>query len=406
MTTNATPDSTYEQSKRNIRLLVLDIAWFGLALPATSQFLAIYAIRLDASAALLGWLAALPAIIALATSSLAQWWRNRYPRLMAALFWPALGFRFVFLFPALVAFLPAAWQPAGLIVAVALPAIPQGMASVLFLVMMRESVENDQITALLGRRAMAFNAAVTISTLAFGFWLGQVAFPINYQIMYVVAFGLSLISFQKMLRVRVLSSDPVYLPDHPPIRPWQSPVFRRVARFTVTTHIAFFSLVPIIPLRLVDEMGADEGFVSIFALSGTLAGAVMAVYTHQIVRQIGSSATIAVGMIGTAVGAAMIALIDTLYLAPLAGVLMGAFWTMSAISQFAYFNANAPAESLTSFMTVYNQVVMLSVFAGPMIGSQLVSSTPLTLTTVLLIGVGLRILSAGAVLVDDWRERR
>jgi hypothetical protein len=60
-----------EQAKINFRLMVLDIAWFGLGLPAVARFLAVYLIRLDASPTLLGWQAALPAIVALVTSSLA-----------------------------------------------------------------------------------------------------------------------------------------------------------------------------------------------------------------------------------------------------------------------------------------------------------------------------------------------
>ena len=77
--TSPSTESTYVQAQKNFSLLVADIGWFGLALPATSQFLAIYAIRLDASAALLGWLAALPSIVALISSTFAQWWRKRYP---------------------------------------------------------------------------------------------------------------------------------------------------------------------------------------------------------------------------------------------------------------------------------------------------------------------------------------
>ncbi|NLE50566.1 MAG: hypothetical protein GX613_04110, partial [Chloroflexi bacterium] len=53
--------------------------WFGLAFPSTARFLSVYAIRLGASAALLGWISALPAIILLIMSAFAPWWRKRYP---------------------------------------------------------------------------------------------------------------------------------------------------------------------------------------------------------------------------------------------------------------------------------------------------------------------------------------
>jgi MFS family permease len=400
MTTGAATRSPYEQSLINFRLLVLEIAWFGLAVPSTAQFLAVYAVRLDASAALLGWLTALPAIAALATSSLAQWWRSRYVTMLEALFWPAFSFRLVFFLPALTPFLPDAWQPVWLVVSVVLPALPQGVASVLFLVIMRESVSKDQLTTLMGRRSMFFNVAVAASTLAFGLLLDQMAFPVNYQIMFVIAFGFSLMSLRGVMRLRVLSGVPVHLPDRSaPARPWQSPGLRRAALFSAATHLSFFFIVPIVPLRLVDELGADEGFVSIFAMAGTAAGAIMAAYTGRVVAHYGSHVTMAVGMVGSGVAGVMLAMMESRDLALPASVISGIFWTMAAISQFTHFSENAPAENATSYMTVYNQVIMLAVFAGPMIGSQL-ASLGLSLVTVLWIGAGLRMVAAAIVAVD------
>ncbi len=257
-----------DQVKANLRLLVLDIAWFGLAFPATASFLAVYAIRLDAPPVLLGWLTALPAIVGLITSGLAGWWRGRYPDTVGAMFWPALGFRLAFLLPAFAPFFPAAWRPAWLLVAVGLPAIPQGVASVLFLVLLRESTESHRLAALMGRRSLVFNVTVAISTLAFGLWLEAAPFPLNYQVMFVASFALALMSLQNALKVRPLVAASLPATGQPPLQPWRSPVFRRVAWITVVTHVALFALAPVIPLRLVDEMGASDGFMSLFAMSG------------------------------------------------------------------------------------------------------------------------------------------
>jgi hypothetical protein len=71
-------------------------------------------------------------------------------------------------------------------------------------------------------------------------------------------------------------------------------------------------------------------------------------------------------------------------------------WTMAGICLFGYFSENAPPESLTRFTTAYNQVVMLAVFVGPLLGSQL-AETPLGLTTVLALGAGLRLLAAAII---------
>ncbi len=396
-TTASSPSAS--QSRANFRHLVQDITWFGLAMPATARFLSVYAIRLDASAALLGWLAALPSLIALVTSSWAAWWRGRHTTMTQAMWWPGLLYRLTFLLPAFAPLFPAEMQPWWLVVAVALPAAANGISSVLFLVLMRQAVEPSQLTVLLSRRSLAFNVAVGVSTLAFGLWLELMPFPANYQVMFVVSFALSLGSFINVQRTRELAPADISPPDHSPVRPWQSAVFRRTALTAVLVHIAFFSISAIIPLRLMDELGADEAFMSVYSVAELAAAASIATVTYRIVRHIGALMTIAIGMAVTGVAAGVLVIASSLPLTLIGAVLSGAAWTMAAISLFGYFSENAPAENLTRFMTVYNQVVLLAVFVGPLLGSQL-ANTSLSLTTVLALGMALR-LAAGSIVALD-----
>lgn len=379
-------------SRANFRLLVLDIAWFGVAFPATSRFLSVYAIRLGASPMLLGLLAALPSIIALGTSSLTVWWRRRFPDSVKAQFWPGVGFRLVFLLPAFTPLFPDDWQTAWLLVAVSLPAFAQGLSGVVFLVLLRETIDRSQLTALMSRRSVIFNVVVAISTLALGFWLGAVAFPINYQVMFVGAFLASLISLRSVSRTQVIEPEPPPPADQPPIKGFRSPAFRRVAYITILIHVTFFSILALIPLRLVDTLGADEGFMSIFALAELIAAASLAAFTDRIVKRIGSMITMAIGMVGTGIAGFAIALAPSMWLTLPAAALSGAMWTMTAISLFGYFSENTPPDRVTRYSTLYNQIIMLSVFVGPLVGSQL-AGTPLGLTNMLLIGSALRLLA-------------
>jgi len=403
--------TTSELAERNFTRLVLDIAWFGLAVPATARFLSVYAIRLDASPVLLGWLTALPAIIALATSGLSAWWRRRHATTVQAIVWPGLGYRFIFLLPAFTPFLPEAWQPWWLVLAVALPAFPQGISSVMFLVMLRESVENSRITALMSRRSLIFNVTVAVGTLAFGVWLEEAPFPLNYQVMFLAAFVFSLMSYLNVQRVQALAPEPV-TPEPgavAPVKPWKSLAFQRVAFICIVMHVSFFTLSPIIPLHLVDGLGASEGFMSIFAVAELIAAAAMAALTNRIVRRIGTRPTIAAGMFVTAVSSLILALTPYLPVTLFASALSGAGWTVAAISLFAFFSENTPADSLTPYSTLYNQIVMLSVFVGPILGSQLASSS-IDLTAVLLIGTVLRVIAALLIPLDLFgrpnRQRR
>ncbi len=110
----------------------MDIAWFGLAMAATSRFLSVFAIRLGADANDLGLMSSLPNLVLIVSSGMAVWWRLRYETSQRALTLPGVGFRMVFLLPALTPSMPEPLQIPWLILSVTLPAVPQGIAGAVF----------------------------------------------------------------------------------------------------------------------------------------------------------------------------------------------------------------------------------------------------------------------------------
>ncbi|MBZ0279024.1 MAG: MFS transporter [Anaerolineae bacterium] len=378
----------------NFHHLVQDIVWFGMALPATTRFISVYAVRVGAGPDTLGWLTSLPAILVLVSAALTNWWMKRYSSSVKAIFWPALGFRLAFLLPALTPFFPTEWQPIWLILSLTLPALPQGVGGVVFLVMMREAIDQSEIPPLLSRRSLALNIAVGASGLVLGFWLEKAPFPLNYQVMYIVAFALALISLWHVMQVDV---QPVATetPQAKPTsgrNPWRTPAFLRVGFVAVAMHLAFFSVLPVTPLHLVNNLGASEGFMAIFALFELGAGALSSMYTLRLTERIGNLNTIALAMVGTAIGAFIIALSPYLVMTLPASAILGASWTAAGIGLFAYFTESTPQEDLTPFTMAYMQVVYLAVFVAPMIGTAL-SKSGISLISVILFGAGLRILA-------------
>lgn len=390
---------TLEQS--NFNHLVADIAWFGLALPATTRFLSTYAIHLGADANQLTWLASLPALVLLFSASLSARWMAYFSNSVKATSLPGLGFRLQFLLPALTPLMPHAFQPTWLILSLLIPAIPQGIASVTFLVMFREAVNEKTVPQLLSRRMMALNITVALSGLALGIWLEHVPFPLNYQVMFVVAFLLALVSLKHVVSVRV---EPKAAPEVQPTRSeglstwgaWRSPLFMTVAFVTGLTHIAFFSMNALIPLHLVNHLGATEGFISQFGVAELAAGAGAAMFAGQIVTKIGNRPMIALAMVGTAISALIIALTPNLYVTLIASAISGASWTMVGIGLFAYFSETTPSENKTVFTTAYTQAIYIAMFVGPIIGTTL-NNMGASLVMVLVIGAGLR-LAAGVLI--------
>ncbi|HML23323.1 MAG TPA: MFS transporter [Aggregatilinea sp.] len=376
----------------NFRHLVLDVAFFGLATPALSRFLSVYAIRLDADAMLLGWLTALPFVFQMLSSSLAATWRKRFPDTVAALFWPGLFYRLTFLLPAFTPFFPREWQPVWLVVSVALPALPQGISSVLFLVILREGTETGQLSPLMSRRSFFYNITVAVGTVGMGLLLEEGPFPLSYQIMYVIAFILVMVSLLHVNHVKILSPEPILAVSTSSWRLLRSPEFQRIAFVAVTSHIAFFTINALIPLRLVEDLGADEGFMSIFGLFELIAAAMIATQSPRIARKIGTRSAIGVGMLGASVAALVLALANNLYVTLPASALSGASWTLSAINIFNYFSETSPRENLTRYSTLYNQIVALALFVAPMAGSKLVNMGA-SLTAVLLLGAVMRLVA-------------
>jgi MFS family permease len=417
--------------KANFSHLVGDIAWFGLAMAATSRFLSVYAIRLGATPADLGWISALPALLLLVSASFGTWWARRYGNPVRSLFWPGVGMRLMFLLPAFAPFLPPHLQPAWLILSVSLPALPQGIASVVFFVVMRGSIDPAHMTRLLSRRQLAVNVCVAIGALAFGFWLKSVPFPLNYQIMFLVAFLFSLGSLYHCIRLRVADhkratteialsgasvteTEPV-VRNHATksffasmVKPFRSASFRRVGFLAALIHVTFFFLVPIVPLFLVNHLGADEGYMAVFALIELASGATASILAPRITARIGTRPMMALAIGGTALAALIIALAPNLYVALIAAAFSGGCWTAAAgVGIFTYFVDNTPAEDMSTHSTAYHQIIGLSTFIGPMLGSMLANGG-VNLVILMMFGAALRLFAAPLIessFFARWRTR-
>ncbi len=386
------------------------MVWYSAGIAAVGRFLSIYAIRAGASPVDLGWISSLPALIVLITASFGGWWSRRYPNAARAIYWPALGQRFAFLLPALTPLLPLRWQPLWLILSVSIPAIPQGVAAVPFMVMMRDAVYPSQMPRLLALRQIAANACVAIAAIIFGLWLEAAPYPLNYVIMFLLSFALSLISLYYCTSIRELSPESdAAVNVAPAIRqtqanPWRERSFQKIAFITVTIHIAFFILVPLVPLFLVSRLGADEGYMAIYALVELAAGTLGSILGPYVERRIGARPMIALCIAFTALNGVIIALAPNLTVALFAAIFSGAFWTMGAgVSLYNFIYANTPNERMTDYSTAFNQVANLAIFIAPMIGSVLANSG-MSLVLLMLIGGALRLLAAPMVESSLFRK--
>jgi hypothetical protein len=82
--------------------------------------------------------------------------------------------------------------------------------------------------------------------------------------------------------------------------------------------------------------------------------------------------------------------------------LTGFSWTIAVVGVFGFFMKRTPVEAMQRGTVLYQQVISLGLFVGPLIGSTL-ADLGINLVTVLLIGAALRLI-AGWLVMETRRS--
>jgi MFS family permease len=387
--------------------LTWDIVWFGIAWVTVTRFLSVYAIRVGATPTELGWLTAGPPLGMLIASVISVWWRARFPDSIRAILLPSLLFRFSFLLLALTPLFPTAYQPLWLIIAVTLPSLPQGISNIMFMGLLKETTPQSRMTLLFGRRTLAVNIALGAGALGFGLMLEQIPYPWNYVAMFGFAFLAAMLSQWHLTNLRPLPEEAT--PAPPPttqhqVQPWREPRFRTLTIVSVVSHIAFFAVAPVMALRLVEGLGAGEGFMAIFSVVELAAAAGVAVFITRIVSRVGNRAMVGAAMLVTVAGALVAGTASTLTGALLAAAFTGGGWSTAEIGLVGYFTETIPTKDAARYTRAYSQAVWLAIFCAPFIGSTL-AELGVPLGSTLVLGALLR-LGAGLFVLDLVPVRR
>jgi MFS family permease len=382
----------------NYHHFVWDIVWYGIALAATKSFLQIYAIRLNASPLQIALITSLPAICALLSSvAFSSRWRNRFTSTSRAISFPAFCQRFIFLLPAFAPFFPVEWRAVWLIFAICLPALGEGVASVVFLSMFRETIPETRTTSLLSVRSLAVNVVLGLTTIILLGWfgLGVVPYPLNYQLMFGIAFVAAFASLWHVTRVRSNDTPKVTTQTQSKVNAWRSTGFRQVVFAVVVTHVAFMSVYAVQPLHLVKQLGANEAFMAAFGLMELLGGIIASLLATRIIARIGNSNTMVLSMIATAIGSLIIALAPNLWMTLIAAVYTWGGWTLTGITLFRLFTEktrDVQPQDMVKFSGAYYQTIAISVFIGPLLGSSFANGG-VSVVLLLVVGAVLRLVA-------------
>lgn len=406
-------DMPSPEERRNARLLRYEAPFTSLALGGVPNFIALFAIELGASNALVGWLTSGPALLNLGwlipCGRLVQRARS-YGYALAA---GALFQRLLLIALAGVVFLPASWRPAAVVLLVTLSTLPNTMWGISFHTASGELFSPQHLTRLVGQRWAAANITSVIGMLALGKLIDALPFPLNFQVMFV---GIGVVTLTSVALVLRLRFPPRTRSSFEKMAIWQmvrvpSELWRRYRPFIsyeagiLIAQLALYAAVPLLRIYWVRDLHATGGWVgaltAVFSVGATLGNLLWGRWSHPsrdrrnvLIASCGVLA--AYPMLTAAFGS----------LAPLLGVMFLAGF-FSGGNDLLLFNRTVqltPRDQRPTFIAFHNITINSAAFAGPLLSTILAELWGARMVLVVIGALGL--LGALLIYLLGWGELR
>jgi Na+/melibiose symporter-like transporter len=188
---------------RNQRSVVIDGIGVGIV-GGIATFLAVFLARLGASPLLVGLLTSMPAftglLLAIPVGRMLERQKNIVPWYSRARVWVQATYALTGVLPFII---PISYVPTAVIVIWAIATIPQTIVNITFTVVMGAAAGPQRRQQLMSWRWSTLGAATAISVAGAGWLLEQYAFPINYQIVFLVSFLGGMLSFFFSSRIEI-----------------------------------------------------------------------------------------------------------------------------------------------------------------------------------------------------------
>lgn len=193
-----------QRTRSNILNSIWDGAWYSVMTGLTASFMGIYALALGANDIMLGWLASLPALVALLSQIPAAVITEREPKRLGVLLPYSLVFRFGYLLFAFIPFLPIspmgkAWVFIGLL---ALMNFPGTVANVSWSAMMGDIFPSAMRGRVFGDRNMVIGLVTMLCTLSAGPILDNIRYPYNFFSVFMLSFVALMLSTWYLKKIK------------------------------------------------------------------------------------------------------------------------------------------------------------------------------------------------------------
>lgn len=376
-----TPGDTVEG--RNIGYLYKETAWFGVLNGLTATFVSVFALRLGATTAQVGWLTALPALVNVVwlvpAARVIERRRRRLPLILLTGLLQRLGYLAMALMP----FLLITGRIEALIAINTLVTLPTAVINTAITSLIPDLASPQQRGQVVSVRWLILSAVATVAALAGGKILESMPIPLNYQVLLGVGTALSLLGLHHLRRICLPDT---LLDQHRERARWRF-AWRRLrqslanvraqrdfVRFTAAAFVFYWGIY--LPAALwsvlrVRDLGASDTWIGIIALvvnASTIAGYF---YWGRVAARRGNRWLLIVTSFGMALYVLTTALVPTIGWMIPTSILGGLAWSGCNLALFNVMLGACPAEHRPTYVALYTALVNVAAFAGPLLGAAL-----------------------------------
>ncbi len=370
--TRVTASTPADVPKFNIRCLYLEIFFAGI-LGAITTYNSLFAVRLGASDALIGILTAVPALItAVLSIPSARFLERRNRRvawLLGSLFFMRIGYLVIVVLPLLAPTNAAFW----LVIWVIILNIPLALFNNGFNALLAELVPQARRAFVFSRRTIIYSLVVSITLVATGVWLNRVAFPLNFQSVYLIGIVLVMGSQIYLARVKIPAqvSPAVRAPNinaqvSSQTRAPLTPPMRKVIFNTLIYQLGLQVSGPLFVIYYVNNLHADDGMVSLNTAAGTL-GVVFGLFLWEaVLRKRSYGWVLRTATLGTWMFPFTVAFSHNFTLIIIANFVVNLLHPAVDLSTLNVILNLSPPEKRTMYLSYFTVAVNVSTFIAPL----------------------------------------
>jgi len=396
------PRPTIEE--QNLWNLYVDTAWFGILEGVATTFISVFAVRLGASNGEIGWLAALPALInvfwLIPSARLIERQRRRLPIILLTGLLQRLGYFLIALMPLVI----HTHRVEAVIILNALITLPTAVINVAITSLMADLTSIQKRARMVSTRNILLSSVGMIVVLVDGKFLDIIPFPLNYQLLFGLSTGVSMLSLYYLKRIQVPDDVIARYQARPKelltlrLRRFVRTVagqrdFMRFARANFVYNWGLYLPAALYSIYRVRDLHASDAWVGL--LSTVLSATTILSYLgwHKFTEKRGNRLVLVLSSLGLVLYPTLTGLSPRLEPLIIVSVIGGVFSASHTLSSFNFMLEVCPPERRPSYVAIYISLVNVTAFLAPLLGTFLADLT--SVRTALLIAGGVRLIGVG-----------